>query len=205
MSNAFFPPLATDPPDWEHKAQLTLSCMTRSNALQKKVEENEWLTKRANWKSIDSVLLPDFPRMTEDDLKDLTLGSYQVQLASEYTNQQLKKTSPYQIQIHKEEAEENIIRVKIGSRMSTHNCHTAWIQYIPYAVGPKSIAGRVCNCKVGNRMVGMCAHLCSAIWYLSYARHRNFSPRSYELAREIMNAADIIGAGILEEEEPDED
>jgi len=155
--------------------------------------------KKVNWKSISEVLLPSFPRLSEEDLKDMTLGSYQLRLAKEYSNQHIKKRSPYQIQIHHDEENANIIRIKIGSRMSNHTVHTALIEFIPYSAGPLGIKGKYCSCKVGTRTVGLCAHLCSVFWFLSYARHRLFSPRCYELANNILDAAELVAARALEE------
>ena len=197
--------MATDPPGWEHKAELTVSRMSTSNSLEERAKNEPWMTKRLNWRSISEVLLPSFPRLTEEDLKEIALGSYQLQLAREYTNQHVKKKSPYQIQIHHDKEDENIIRVKIGSRMSSHSMHNALIEFVPFSVGPSSIKGKYCSCKVGSRTVGLCAHLCSVIWFLSYARHRDFSPRCYELANNILNAADLIAVHSLEEFDSDAD
>ncbi|XP_052680283.1 uncharacterized protein LOC128161076 [Crassostrea angulata] len=41
-----------------------------------------------------------------------------------------------------------------------------WIQYTP-----EQISGWYCTCKVGARVVGCCAHIASALWYLGYERH----------------------------------
>ena len=170
-----------------------------SNELEERAKNENWMNKKLNWRSISEVLLTSFPRLSEEDLKDMTLGSYQLQLAKEYSNQHIKKKSPYQVQIHHDEENANIIRIKIGSRMSAHAIHTALIEFIPYSAGPLSIKGKYCSCKVGSRTVGLCAHLCSVLWYLSYARHRQFSPRCYELANQILNAADLIASHTLEE------
>jgi len=195
--NAFFGPLCTDPPNWREKANLTLRRMSLSNSLELQVRSEDWMSKRANWKNIDEVVLSSFPRLSEEDLKNLTLGSYQIELAAEYSTQHIRKKSPYVIQIHTDAT--NIIRAKIGSRMSAATNHTAWIEYVPLSTGPDNFR-YCCSCKVGARMAGMCSHLCSIFWYLGYARHRNFSPRSYRLADSILNATDMIASRILEEE-----
>lgn len=38
------------------------------------------------------------------------------------------------------------------------------------------IAGYYCNCLVGNRTVGCCAHVMTILWYLSWARFRTVEP-----------------------------
>jgi len=103
----------------------------------------------------------------------------------------MKQKTPNEIQIHVEDGE-NIVRAKIGSIMSKRTTDTGWIQFTPFSAGLRSIEGFCCTCKVGARMVGMFSHLCSVIWYLSYARHQDFTPRTYSLADNILNAADII-------------
>jgi len=191
ISNAFFPPLATENSDWRPKAEPTISQLQKSNDLAEKVQSKNWLTRKANWQNVDEDLLPSFPRLTQEDLKLLTLGSYQLELAKEYANQHLKRKTPYEIQIHIEDGT-NIVRAKIGSRMSKRTNHTGWIEFTLFATGISSIEGFCCTCKVGARVVGMCSHLCCVIWYLSYARHQGYTPRSYSLANNILNAADII-------------
>jgi len=91
MSNAFFPPLSTENPNWRQKADLTIKRMSMCNALEARVRSESWMTMRAHWKNIDEVILPSFPRFSEEDLRNLTLGSYQLQLASEYSNQHVRK------------------------------------------------------------------------------------------------------------------
>jgi len=140
---------------------------------------------------VDAALLPSFLQLTQEDLKLLTLGTYQLELAKEYANQHLKNKTPYEIQIHIEE-ETNIVRVKIGSRMSKRTNQTGGIEFTSFGIGMSSIEGFCCTCKVGARVVGMCSHLCSVIWFLSYARHQGFAPRYYSLADNVLNAAEII-------------
>ena len=191
ISNAFFLPLATEGSDWRPRAELRISQVQKSNNLAERVRSEHWLTRKANWRNVDEALLFSFPRLTQEDLKLLTLGTYQLELAKEYTNQHMKQKTPYEIQVHIED-EENIVRAKIGSRMSKQTTHTGWIEFTLFSAGPCNIEVFCCTCKVGARMIGMCSLLCSVIWYLSYARHQDFTPPSYSLADNILNAAEII-------------
>ena len=84
--------------------------------------------------------------------------------------------------------------------MSAHKMLTGWIVFKPFDTGVDSILGYICSCKVGNRTGGMCAHLCSVMWFLGYARHRSFSPRCYQLADSILNAVDLIAARCHDDE-----
>ena len=42
--------------------------------------------------------------------------------------------------------------------------------FLPFRV-KESITGWFCTCKCGARTVGCCAHICSVVWFLGYARH----------------------------------
>ena len=74
--NAFYPPLVSEDPRWEYKAALTTSRLNMSNSLQSLVLKEDWMNLRANWRNMEETQLPEFPRLTEEDLKDLTLGCY---------------------------------------------------------------------------------------------------------------------------------
>ena len=47
-----------------------------SNKLQDKVMKSGWDTKRVIWEKIDDTKLENFPGLTEDEHRDLTMGMY---------------------------------------------------------------------------------------------------------------------------------
>lgn len=53
------------------------------------------------------------------------------------------------------------------SRFVKSKKHLLWIQY-----SETEIEGWYCTCKNGARTVGCCAHIASAIYYLSYYRYQ---------------------------------
>jgi len=61
ISNAYFPPLATECSNWEHKAELTLCQFQKSNALAERVKSENWLTRKVNWQNVNETFLPSFP------------------------------------------------------------------------------------------------------------------------------------------------
>ena len=72
------------------------------------------------------------------------------------------------------EQEENILHTKLRSRHQSKVKHNIQIQYNPHlklTEGQNPIEDRYCGCKAGARVIGMCAHITSILWYLSIARH----------------------------------
>ena len=125
----------------------------------------ELAKKPSQWKSIDNTEeLNDFPVYTEDEIRALTLGVYQVKLAKSYTREHLKEDGTYEIKVCKQQ--QDLLSAKIQSRHVTSKQYLCWIKYAEGAV-----LAWYCQCKMGARVVGPCAHITSVIWYLAYARH----------------------------------
>lgn len=55
---------------------------------------------------------------------------------------------------------------EIQSRHFSAKQYKCWISNVKDV-----ISGCYCRCKAGNRVVGMCSHITSVIWSLSYAKH----------------------------------
>ncbi|XP_065213296.1 uncharacterized protein LOC135840599 [Planococcus citri] len=73
---------------------LTLAKM--SNPLQKKAIENNWSQKTANWVNINSVEI-DFPQLTVDELRGITIGIYQLKQAKSYTVEHVDGDGMYEL------------------------------------------------------------------------------------------------------------
>lgn len=54
------------------------------------------------------------------------------------------------------------------------------------------MTGWYCECKGGSRTVGCCAHICSVIWYLAFARHNNYKATPDFYTPALCDAADIV-------------
>lgn len=137
----------------------------QNNALMQKVidEGMDKITSRSvNWKNMDVTDI-NFPKLTEEDLRNLTLGVYQVGLAKSYTIQHLNG-GDYCIRIHG--MEQDLLCAKLDSRHTSAKHYLLWIKFDECAV-----IGWYCKCRTGTRVVGMCAHISSVVWYLGYARH----------------------------------
>ena len=111
-----------------------------------------------------------FPRLPEEYLISKTFGTYQVRLAPAYIQDKQRR------QIGAFEAHQldpNLIRIRILSRHVQAAHHTCFIQYHQELNENirDPITGTYCTCKVGAKTLGVCAHVASVIWYLSYGRH----------------------------------
>ncbi|OXA54641.1 hypothetical protein Fcan01_11301 [Folsomia candida] len=140
------------------------------------------LTRRIIWQTVDAEELVDFPRLSMDDLREIKLGSYQINLAPSYTAEHLFSDGKYKLSYHKEKKFRNILHVRLQSRQ----------RYSPFDEGSESITGWYCTCPCGARNVGACAHISSCIWYLGYARHLDaVRYPAQDLFRNVLDARDV--------------
>lgn len=104
-----------------------------------------------------------------EDLKRITLGSYQIKIAERYIENHLKSNSDFGIFIHREM--DGIIRSRIQSRFSRSKTHDAWVKFKENGSGYEDIDGLYYVCKVGERTLGCCSHLTAIVRYLGFDRH----------------------------------
>ena len=107
------------------------------NSLQLRVEEEKLDSRVAKWTKADSSIIADFPILTEEDLKSITLGVYQIRMAKYYCMQHLDENSSYTIFIHVEKS--GLLRARIQSRYSKSNDHLVWIEYVPNQNGKNGL------------------------------------------------------------------
>lgn len=129
---------------------------------------------------MDQNQIIGFPRLTLQDLRDITFGEYQLQLAPSYIQDRLQREDRegevFQLDTYR--GDPGIIRVRIFSRFRNATKHQLWIAYnspedaeneLDETESP--ILGYYCTCKSGARTLGTCAHVASILWFLGYARH----------------------------------
>ena len=73
-----------------------------------------WDKKRVICKKIDDTQLDNFPELTEDELRDLTMGIYQLKQAKSFTDEHFDENGSYQIMAHKED--DGVLKAQIRSR-----------------------------------------------------------------------------------------
>lgn len=79
--------------------------------LKQKVKDENLGKRTAVWKE-PSNNLEDFPRLSKEDLRNITCGVYQIRMSSSYIHEHLEGNS--QFFVHQED--ECLIRVKMQSR-----------------------------------------------------------------------------------------
>ncbi|OXA52003.1 hypothetical protein Fcan01_13830 [Folsomia candida] len=166
--------------------------MDRANTLEMLIKDNGLLRKQIIWTAPTEADLANFPILSIDDLKKITLGTFQIRMADSYTNQHLQEEGEYRLFIHKENS--SLFRVKLQSRFNRRATHQVWIQVDIGEHGHKAIDSYYCTCKTGSRTLGCCSHVCSVLKYCGYDRHQPPSTRRNHRAYSFLDAAvDIAG------------
>ena len=133
------------------------------NKLQDKVMKSGWDKKRVIWKKINDTKLDNFSDLTEDELRDLTKGIYQLKQVQSYTDEHFDENGSYEIMAHKEE--DGVLKTQISSRHISNKAYNLWDECTQ---GLNPITGWYCGCRSGARSVGCCAYVASVLWYLGY-------------------------------------
>jgi len=120
------------------------------NLMQSLVQAHSLLTRRVIWREIDDTAIANFPRLTESDLRLLTVGVYQVREALSYTAEHLSQEGMYQLFYHTEDQFKEVLFIKIQSRHHTGTSHKLFVHYIEGRDDVSGIAGWYCQCPAGN-------------------------------------------------------
>ncbi|XP_046559913.1 uncharacterized protein LOC124268930 [Haliotis rubra] len=182
LCNKYRPALASHDPEGERIASLMLERSRQGNPVKELVERENLLRRRNVYIPITEADDVSFPVLSLDELRDITMGVYQLKLAPAYVANHVDSDNAYQLFLCKEV--DDLIRVKIQSRHVGSLLHTLWVQFTEVKV-----TGWYCTCKVGARVVGCCAHIASVIWYLGYGRHQDKMPVSSNTSDALLNAA----------------
>ena len=132
------------------------------NTLWQRVEDENLERRSTIWKSFDNCLA-DFPHFDETELCNIACRVYQLKRSSSYMQEYLEANS--EIFVHQED--DHLIRVRLQSRHTSSRTYLLWIEY-----SPTEVTAWYCKCRVGPRVVGVCSHIASILWYLGYARHK---------------------------------
>ncbi len=114
--NCYFPPLFKDKDFHDIILEETSNLTDDSNQLKEEIERLGIQRMTARWEKATERSVPDFPVLSMNDLKRLTLGTYQIQIAEKYIDHHMKGDKQFGIFLHREV--EGLIRAKIQSRFS---------------------------------------------------------------------------------------
>ncbi|CAC5423661.1 unnamed protein product [Mytilus coruscus] len=127
LSNKYAPPLSqcTDVESDQLEAAKMIHLSKMSNTLKEHVETENLLKKKLIWKVASECDLENFPRLDDQELRNITCGVYQMKLASSYIQEYTDEESD--IFVHREDS--NLLRIKIQSRHTSSKKHQLWIRY----------------------------------------------------------------------------
>ena len=63
--------------------------------------------------------------------------------------------------------DDHLIPVRLQSRHTSSRTYLLWVEY-----SPTEVNAWYCKCRAGARVVGVCSHIASILWYPGYARHK---------------------------------
>ncbi|KYN12427.1 hypothetical protein ALC57_15394, partial [Trachymyrmex cornetzi] len=164
-------------------ARTLLHRFKEINVVQARVEGEGLCRRHAQWRPLRQNHLLSFPHLTLEYLRDLTVGVYQINLASSYIQEKLQRDESEQLQVDENINEPGFLRIRLFSRFTNAAKHQIFVAFNirnedddddeEHENSVTPILGYYCTCKSGGRTLGSCAHVASILWYLGYARHLN--------------------------------
>ncbi|XP_061196609.1 uncharacterized protein LOC133204881 [Saccostrea echinata] len=175
ICNKYRPPINTGTFEDDLAIATKMTMLAKqSNELQSFVQENGLDKRSMKWQKLDAEETSTcitFPKLTEDEIRELTIGVYQLKTAKSYSSEHFTDDGSFEVLVSNEIP--NIISARIQSRHVSSKKYSLWVKY------DTSILSWYCTCKNGARVVGMCGHIACVIWFLSYARHQKEEVREF--------------------------
>ena len=97
IANKYSPPLSSGIAEEDQALAMKMLHLSRqANNMRIRVETEGWDKRSFSWKKLDtSDVALDFPKFTEEEIRNLTLGTYQVKMAKAYTHEHLQVKTIY--------------------------------------------------------------------------------------------------------------
>lgn len=164
LLNAFSPTILSDKNDFDLIGPIMLSQMNEKNLLSVFVTR---IPRTTAYTTINNLSLE--PKLSLDDLKSITQGTYQISQAKSYCQMHLKandnrfKTNLLSAEqcrqffsslITNHRQDPRLILVKLPSRFVSQKCHKTYVLVDLNGNGREKIIAYCCSCKNGLRTVG---------------------------------------------------
>lgn len=141
-------------------AQKMLAKLRDANVVQALFEVENLQRRNDQWIQLQANNLSDFPRLTVEYLRSITLETYQIKLAPSYIQQKLQRDETEILELDVHFNEPGFIRLRIYSRFRRATRYYLWISYnIENSNDDLPISGYYCTCKSGARTLGTCGHV----------------------------------------------
>jgi len=189
--NVFHPVIESDKRDGLTLATSMLDRLDEDNILANAVAALNLNRESSSdkWERIDGSLdyLDEFPHLSED-LRSITVGSYQLRQARSYCAEHIKINGSYVIDVCKHTGDLSLSShgFSVGDPLlirgqSRHRSSTRYFIYIlidkavqvDVKEGVDSVSSYSCSCPNGYRTVGCCAHVATVLWYFGFSRHQS--------------------------------
>ena len=163
LHNLHSPRLLSDSDNIEYIASTIMEKVDGENCMEKYLTEKNVFKKGIRYTPLTEENSSSFPMLCLNDLKMITLGTYQVTKAISYVAEHLERRNNL-VMVYN--VKKSLITLKIQSRHKFSTEYKIWVKYTPNGNGKNSIKGLVCSCPSGLRTVGCCIHITSALLYL---------------------------------------
>ena len=142
-----------------------------------------------------------FPRLEYNDLVLFALATYQIRQARSYYGEHVRFHGAYRIEVSRDinvheyglggSTNNYLIRGRIKSRHINRKQYFVYILVENDVNGLDGIIKYCCNCLVGRRTVGCCAHVMTVVWSLSWARYESYIQPPAEFLDHVVVREDI--------------
>lgn len=174
LVNEFCLKVQSDEFDWNHIGDLMLSKTNQENILSNVVHR----IPDTSFRHVTNLTL--YPKLTYRELKEVSLGSYQIRLAKSYCQSHLRaNNNSFIIKVcedvdlcnrHFEKllngSKPLLLCLDLLSRFQSNKFHKT---YVLLGFEKKyTVRGYCCSCRHGCRTVGCCSHVMLVIWFTLY-------------------------------------
>lgn len=184
LLNKFYEKIHVDKDNYVEVANQMIERIDRPNKLSKIVDRQRFQNEVHNFQEIDTNDF-FFPNLSENDLKTVSQGVYQLKLSSAYCADTIKKRDRMKILMCPTDICNRLLADIIAENQMfepvlllslVQSRDTSGRVYRPYILADVTVAGAncvveyVCECKHGLRTVGCCSHVMCVLWFLGLGR-----------------------------------
>ena len=155
--------LSSDHEDHRVIAETMKLRSNKPNKLQVHVNEENWNRKTRVFKPIEHCDNIQFPQLSPNELKMITLGSYQLKQANGYLVEHFSTAEKRKFECFTDKWNgKDVIRARVQSR---HKSGSVYFIYVSF--DSVQVDEWYCSCFMGARNVGCCAHVAAIITYFA--------------------------------------
>lgn len=205
LINRFGKPFERDEARLEKIAEQVEQRIELRNLLEEKVNELITVNIRS-WQLATAETVVGFPKLTEGDILDITLGYYQIRMGKRYNKRHMIGCPMYEVYFYQHS--ETLIQVQLQSRFRRSIKHRVFIEFSRDETRSalSRILGYMCRCEQGSRVVGCCSHVAAVLLHLG---HDMYEPELVAKSRvgtwNLINLAEKISRDELEDEDGEEE